>query len=270
MGHIARECPQGQASGSQRGSYSEPTVGDVGRSHRVFAAVDNRQAEHQATVIESAGIIQGNMVTVLFDSGATDSFISPFVVERCGLVAVSQEVSWEVELASGARVSVSSMVRSCPIQIGDMFTVSDLRITPLGSYDVVLGMDWLYAHSAKMDCRQKRVECVDDVGISREILGVKRPISLRMISAMQLRRCMRKGCQLFEITISDREEDSEGEPSLDDFPILQGFVDVFPSELPGRPPPKAVDFHIDLVPGAEPVSRAPYRMTTHELSELKI
>ena len=89
MGHITRECPQGQASGSQRGAYSEPTVGDVGRSHRVFAAVDNRQAEHQATVIECAGIIQGSMVTMLFDSGATESFISPFCVERCRLVAVS-------------------------------------------------------------------------------------------------------------------------------------------------------------------------------------
>ena len=44
---------------------------------------------------------------------------------------------------------------------------------------------------------------------------------------------------------------------------------MFPSEILGMPPPRAVDFHIDLVPGAEPVSRAPYRMTTHELSELK-
>ena len=93
------------------------------------------------------------MVTVLFDSGATDSFISPFVVERCSLVAVSQEVSWEVELASGARISVSSMVRSCPIQIGDMSMMTDLHITPLGSYDVVFGMDCLYAHNTKMDCR---------------------------------------------------------------------------------------------------------------------
>ena len=110
MGHIARECPQGQQSGSQRGATSKPIVGDMGRSHRVFAAVDNRQAEHQATAIEAPGIIQGRRVVVLFDSGATDSFISPYVVERCGLVAVSQDVSWEVELASGARVSVSSMV----------------------------------------------------------------------------------------------------------------------------------------------------------------
>ena len=190
-------------------------------------------------------------------------------MERCGLVAVSQDVIWEVELASGARVSVSSMVHHCQIQIGDMTTISNLHITPLGSYDVILGMDWLYAHNAKVDCQHKRVECVDEFGISRVIFGVKRPVSLRMISAMQLRRCMRNGCQLFAITISDREEGSEGEPSLDDFPILQEFADVFPSELPGMPPPRAVDFHIDLVPGAGPISRAPYRMTTHELSELK-
>ena len=111
---------------------------------------------------------------------------------------------------------------------------------------------------------------MDDDGISRVILGVKRPISLCLISCMQLRWCMQKGCQLFAITISNREEDSKGETSLDYFPILQEFANVFPSELPGRPPPRAVDFHIDLVPGVEPVSRAPYRMTTHELSELKI
>ena len=57
MGHIARECPQGQASSGQSRAFSEPTVGDLGRSHRVFTAVDNRQAEHQATVIEATGII---------------------------------------------------------------------------------------------------------------------------------------------------------------------------------------------------------------------
>ena len=72
---------------------------------------------------------------------------------------------------------------------------------------------------------------------------------------------------MFAITISDREEDSEGDPSLNDFPILHEFVDVFPSELPSMPPPRAVHFHIDLVLGAKPVLRLLYRMTTHELSE---
>ena len=65
----------------------EPTVGDRGKSHMVFAAVDNRQAEHQATIIEALGKIRGSDVTILFDTGATDSFISPSVVKHCGLVA---------------------------------------------------------------------------------------------------------------------------------------------------------------------------------------
>ncbi len=60
------------------------------------------------------------------------------------------------------------------------------------------------------------------------------------------------------------------EPSLDDYPILHEFADVFPSELPSMTPPRVVDFHIDLVPRVEPVSRAPYRITTHEINELNI
>ncbi|GLJ37403.1 hypothetical protein SUGI_0759390 [Cryptomeria japonica] len=81
---------------------------------------------------------------------------------------------------------------------------------------------------------------------------------------------MRNGCQLFAITISDREEENEKEPSIDDHPILEAFANVFPIELPGMPPSREIDFHIDLVSGAEPFLRAPYRMTTHELNELKM
>ena len=131
-------------------------------------------------------------------------------------------------------------------------------------------MDWICAHSAKIDCKQKRVECIDEHDTPRVILRVQRPVSLHLIFAMQLKRCMQKGYQLFGITISDREENRENEPFLDDYPTLQEFVDVFPSELPGMSPPREIYFHIDLVLGAKLVSRAPYRMTTHELNELKI
>ena len=66
---------------------SEPTMGDAGRSHRVFAMVDNHQAEHQGTVVEAIGMFYGISSSVLFDSSASDSFISPSHVQRCGLVA---------------------------------------------------------------------------------------------------------------------------------------------------------------------------------------
>ena len=56
--------------GSQQGATLEPTIGDMGRSHKVFATIDNRQAKHQAIVIEATGVIQGYKVTILFDSRA--------------------------------------------------------------------------------------------------------------------------------------------------------------------------------------------------------
>lgn len=81
MGHIARDFPTSYSVSSQRVATFEPTIGDMGRAHMVFTVVDNRQAEHQATVIETIGMIRGSSVSILFDFGATDSFISPFIVE---------------------------------------------------------------------------------------------------------------------------------------------------------------------------------------------
>ncbi|KAH9316807.1 hypothetical protein KI387_044545, partial [Taxus chinensis] len=69
---------------------------------------------------------------------------------------------------------------------------------------------------------------------------------------------------------SERSEDGSSGLSLDDHPIFRDFSDVFPGELPQMPPPCEIDFHIDLVPGAEPISWAPYQMTTPELCELKV
>ena len=66
---------------------------------------------------------------------------------------------------------------------------------------------------------------------------------------------------MFAITVSELEEEDPTGKTLD-HPILQEYVDVFPSEIPGMPPKRDIDFRIDLVLGAEPISRAPYWMTT--------
>ncbi|KAH9298419.1 hypothetical protein KI387_030101, partial [Taxus chinensis] len=73
---------------------------------------------------------------------------------------------------------------------------------------------------------------------------------------------------MYVVTISDRSEDGSSGPSLDNNPILREFVDVFLWELPGLPLPCEIDFHIDLVPEVEPISREPYHMTTPNLCEL--
>lgn len=74
-------CPlKGNNQTKPRSSGSEATVGDSGRNHRIFATVDHNQAEHQSMIIEAKGTFQGTTISIFFDSGATDSFISANLV----------------------------------------------------------------------------------------------------------------------------------------------------------------------------------------------
>ena len=58
------------------------------------------------------------------------------------------------------------------------------------------------------------------------------------------------------------EETRDETPRLEDYQVLQEFRDVFPDEIPGLPPKRDIDFTIELLPGAAPVSKEPYRMST--------
>ena len=106
---------------------------------------------------------------------------------------------------------------------------------------------------------------MDEEGNQVTIKVIPRPISLRQITTLQLKKCLRKGFQLYAIHV---EESKEGkEPELQDYPILQNFADIF-QEPPGIPPKREIDFSIDLVPGTIPSSKEPYRMSNPELKEL--
>ncbi|GJR36095.1 putative reverse transcriptase domain-containing protein [Tanacetum coccineum] len=78
-----------------------------------------------------------------------------------------------------------------------------------------------------------------------------------------------KGCDVFlaHITTKEVKDKSEGK-RLEDVPIVRDFPEVFPEDLPGIPPARQVEFQIDLVPGAAPVARAPYRLAPSEMKEL--
>ena len=69
---------------------------------------------------------------------------------------------WQVELTTGSKVAVDSLVRGCVLSLGAFTTTVDLRILPLGSYDILLGMDWLTTHQENINCHHKMVKCVDD------------------------------------------------------------------------------------------------------------
>ena len=97
-----------------------------------------------------------------------------------------------------------------------------------------------------VDCFAKMVLCVDDEGRPVEIQGVQRKVSLRFISTMKVKRCMRKGCRLYVVEAVNERKGR----SLDQYPVLSEFKDVFPNKLPRLPPERELDFTLELKPGA--------------------
>nr|GFB13728.1 putative reverse transcriptase domain-containing protein [Tanacetum cinerariifolium] len=133
-------------------------------------------------------------------------------------------------------------------------------------FDIILGMDWLTEHNATIDCRSYRV-IFGDIHATEFIYHGSLPgKSMQIISALRARTLLSHGYKGFLATIHDTTSDV---PSIHDQPIVSEFPDVFPDELPGIPPVREVEFNIELIPGAEPISKAPYRMDPIELKELK-
>ena len=130
-------------------------------------------------------------------------------------------------------------------------------------------MDWLEKKKALMNCWDKTLHCVDEEGKPFILKGKQKPISVRQISALQLKRIARKGHQVYAVHVEETEQKTE-EELLDVVPVIREFKEVFPKEIPHLPPKREIDFSIDLVLGATPISRAPYRMSPPELMELKM
>nr|GEZ34616.1 putative reverse transcriptase domain-containing protein [Tanacetum cinerariifolium] len=143
---------------------------------------------------------------------------------------------------------------------------------PLGSFDVIIGMDWLTKYHGVIICDEKIVR----VPFGREMLifqgngeNQREESQLNIISCTKAQEYLSKGCDAFlaNVTTKEANDKSEGK-RLEDVPIVRDFPEVFPEDLPGIPPDRPVEFHIDMVLGAVPIARAPYRLAPSEMKEL--
>ncbi|GKE97023.1 putative reverse transcriptase domain-containing protein, partial [Tanacetum coccineum] len=139
----------------------------------------------------------------------------------------------------------------------------------LGSFDIIIGMDWLANHHAVIVCDEKivRIPYGDEVLIvQNDRSGEGKKSKLSIISCTKTQKYIKKGCPTFLAQVIKKEtKDKSEEKRLKDVPIVWDFPEVFPEDLPGLPPTRQVEFQIDLVPGATPVARAPYRSTPSKL-----
>eukprot|EP00253_Pinus_taeda_P018132 PITA_18132 len=150
--HYIKNCPQRKGTEQLSQIHEASTVGEVGRSvPRINAALEDRQAEYQPTMVEFEGKISNLTISVLIDPGATLSYVNPKVVERCNLQSAKFKNPWLVQLATGAKRRVTAKINDCSFTIADQPITADLNILPLGSYDILIGMDWLEKHWSLVD-----------------------------------------------------------------------------------------------------------------------
>jgi hypothetical protein len=184
-------------------------------------------------------------------------------VERLCFPRRNHDKSWLVQMAIGARRKFVESVKSCPMGMNELSTKAYMNILPLSSYDFLIGMDCLDQHHAILDYHNKAFTCLDEEGNHRAVQGIPRAVAIKEISTMQMKKCYRKGYQLFSSHMEEAYKDKV--PILEDYPVLEDFEDVF-KEVLGLPPKRDIDFSINLMLGETPVSKNPYIMSTPELN----
>ncbi|GJU64097.1 reverse transcriptase domain-containing protein [Tanacetum coccineum] len=155
--------------------------------------------------------------------------------------------------------------------LGHLFNI-DLMPIELGSFNVIVGLDWLAKYHAMIVCDKKivRIPYGDEVLIIEgDGCNGGNKSKLSIISCIKTQKYIQKGCQVYLAQVTAKKNDDKSEEKcLEDVPIVRDFPEVFPKDLPGLPPTQQVEFQIDLVHDAAPVSGSPYRLTPSEMQEL--
>ncbi|GJV39837.1 zinc finger, CCHC-type, retrotransposon gag domain protein [Tanacetum coccineum] len=141
----------------------------------------------------------------------------------------------------------------------------DLIPIVLGVFDIVIGIDWLDKYNANILCSQKLVRVVNHQGREIVINSDKRKGDFKLCSIMKARKYLSHGFYAYIAHVIDTSFEKK---TVENVPIINEFLDVFPVDLPGIPPERKVEFRIGLIPGATPIAKTPYRLAPSEMKEL--
>uniref|UniRef100_A0A151UF59 Transposon Ty3-I Gag-Pol polyprotein n=1 Tax=Cajanus cajan TaxID=3821 RepID=A0A151UF59_CAJCA len=238
-GNRVMKTTEGQARSKRGGNQRKP--------------YDRPEASTSSDLVKGKGRAAGKDVMILFDSRASHSFISYACATMLGVSVCDMGLRLLVSTPASASIVAFELCAGCPIVVNEKRYKVNLIYLPLVDIDIILGMDWLSANRILIDCANRRLIFPR---VEEELL----------ILAGQAESLLRDGaeCCLLLAAMS-----VETERVIVDIDVVRDFAEVFPEEVPGLPPTREMEFSIDLVPGAGPVSVAPYRMAPTELVELK-
>ncbi|GJV02129.1 putative reverse transcriptase domain-containing protein [Tanacetum coccineum] len=210
-------------------------IGEVrGRAYAI------KDAEPQGpNVVTGTFLLNNRYASVLFDSGSDRSFVNTRFSSMLDIDPVKIDTSYEVELADGRIVSTNTVLKGCTLNLVNNLFKIDLMPIEHGMFGVIIGINWLVKQDAVIICGEKVVR----IPYRNKTLTVESDKGMSRQKKLKEKR-------------------------FEDVPVIRDFPKVFPDDLPGLPPPRQVEFQIDLVPGAAPVARAPYRLAPSEMRKL--
>ncbi|XP_043720931.1 uncharacterized protein LOC122668430 [Telopea speciosissima] len=205
---------------------------------------------------------------VLFDSGTSHSFVSSIFASRMNITPRNIGHKFAVSTQARSVISLKEVFDACPIEICGRNLMARLIKFDMKDFNVILGMDWLFAHGESVMCVERKIMFKpkegDEFTYKSELVRKPKKVT---ISALQAKKLLDDGCQGYLATVMDTEAKVRPLEVLD---VVPEFPDVFLEDLTQLPPEREIGFAIDLVPGAAPMSKAPYRMAPIELKELQI
>ncbi|GJV82110.1 reverse transcriptase domain-containing protein [Tanacetum coccineum] len=279
VGHLTKNCRnKGPATGSnqqpvsvichacgEKGHYANQCRKTTNNNAQGRAyMLRDRNAHQNPNVVTGMFLLNQHLARVLFDSGADKSFVSISLASKLNIPPITIDTFYNIKMADGNLVSTNTVIQGATLTLLNQPFKIDLMPIKLGSFDVVIGMDWLSKYHARIICDEKVVHIPID-GETLIIRGDQSKTRLNLISCIKTERYISRGCQVFVAQVMEKKSDDK---RLEDIPVVREFPEVFPEDLPGLPPVRQVEFQIDLIPGATPVARAPYRLAPSEMQEL--
>ena len=204
-------------------------------------------AKETPDVVSGTFLVNNVPAAVLFDSGASRSFVSFSFYALLDKIPSKMDMMFEVEAEVGKSIVISKIIKGCHINLEGHKIPIKLYPMILGEFNVVPGMDWLAENDAQI------------------VYEDRTSSAAKIISMMKAQKCMYKGCGAYLAYVVDTAAKPK---ELKDVPMVCQFPEVFPDDLPGMPLEREVKFRNDLVPGAKPVAKAPYQLAPSEMKEL--
>ncbi|GJR89487.1 putative reverse transcriptase domain-containing protein [Tanacetum coccineum] len=243
QGHFKRNCPRlrnndrGNQAGNDRAPAKVYVVGNAG------ANPDN--------VVAGTFLLNNRYAYILFDTGADRSFVSTTFSSQIDITPSTLDHYYDVELADGRIIGLNTILKGCTLNFLNHQFHINLMPVELGSFDAIIGMDWLAKYQAVIVCAEKivRIPWRNKTLIIHGDGSTQGSVTrLNIISCTKAQKYMEKGFPIFLAHITAKEvEDKSEKKRLEDVPIVQDFPEVFPEDLPGLPPTRQVEFQIDFI-----------------------